>query len=175
MAGFEIFGQFQFLTPPLRRRYCCSEPEWRRGEKGKRDHHMPPRLLLLLLLPRGGLLPPLRRRSPALSPLLRRTPSNKPPGYLFLSPVRAFSRYSGMAAGSPEQQLRSVVVRETVELTEKEEQIFGRLLDVVRHFGLGTQLRVAGGWVRDKVNFFVPAFFPFNYKGKLSLGPLDWR
>ncbi|XP_039799960.1 tRNA nucleotidyltransferase cca2-like isoform X3 [Panicum virgatum] len=109
---------------------------------------MPPRLLLL---PRGGLLPPLRRRSPALSPLLRRTPTNKPPGYLFLSPVRAFSRYSGMAAGSPEQQLRSVVVRETVELTEKEEQIFGRLLDVVRHFGLGTQLRVAGGWVRDKL------------------------
>jgi len=42
-------------------------------------------------------------------------------------------------------------VKETVELTEKEEQIFRRLLDVVRHFGLGTQLRVAGGWVRDKL------------------------
>ncbi|RLN30446.1 putative CCA tRNA nucleotidyltransferase 2 [Panicum miliaceum] len=111
---------------------------------------MPPRLLLLLL-PRGGLLPPLRRRLPALSPLLRRIPSNKPPGYFFLSPVRAFSGYSGMAAGSPEQQQRSVVVKETVELTEKEEQIFRRLLDVVRHFGLGTQLRVAGGWVRDKL------------------------
>jgi len=55
------------------------------------------------------------------------------------------------AAGSPEQQPRSVVVKETVELTEKEEQIFRRLLDVVRHFGLGTQLRVAGGWVRDKL------------------------
>ncbi|RLM98089.1 putative CCA tRNA nucleotidyltransferase 2 [Panicum miliaceum] len=110
---------------------------------------MPPRLLLLL--PRGVLLPPLRRRSPALSPLLRRIPSNKPPGYFFLSPVRAFSGYSGMAAGSPEQQQRSMVVRETVELTEKEEQIFRRLLDVVRHFGLGTQLRVAGGWVRDKL------------------------
>ena len=135
---------------------------------------MPPRLLLFLL-PRGGLLPPLRRPSPALSPLLRRTPSNKPPGYFFLSPVRAFSGYSGMAAaGSPEQQPRSVVVKETVELTEKEEQIFRRLLDVVRHFGLGTQLRVAGGWVRDKVNLFVPAFPHFNYnKGKLSLGPSE--
>lgn len=42
-------------------------------------------------------------------------------------------------------------VRESVELTEKEERIFRRLLDVVRHFGLGTQLRVAGGWVRDKL------------------------
>ena len=42
-------------------------------------------------------------------------------------------------------------VRESVELTENEERIFGRLLDVVRHFGLGTQVRVAGGWVRDKV------------------------
>ncbi|KAG2610518.1 hypothetical protein PVAP13_4KG174100 [Panicum virgatum] len=127
------------------------------------------------MLPRGGLLPPLlRRRSPALSPLLQRIPSNKPPGYFFLSPVRAFSGYSGMAAGLPEQQPRSVVVKETVELTEKEEQIFRRLLDVVRHFGLGTQLRVAGGWVRDKVNFFLHAFPPFNYnKGKLSLGPLE--
>ncbi|RCV36038.1 hypothetical protein SETIT_7G287800v2 [Setaria italica] len=111
---------------------------------------MPPRLLLLLL-PRGGLLPPLRRRSPALSPLLRRIPLTKHPGAFFLSPVRAFSGHSGMAAGSPEQLQRSVVVRETVELTEKEEQIFRRLLEVVRHFGLGTQLRVAGGWVRDKL------------------------
>lgn len=57
-----------------------------------------------------------------------------------------------MAAGSPEQQgQRSVMVRETVELTETEERIFNRLLEVVRHFGLGTQLRVAGGWVRDKL------------------------
>jgi hypothetical protein len=122
---------------------------------------MPPRLLLLLL-PRGGLLPPLRRRSPALSPLLRRIPLTKHPGPFFLSPVvRAFSGYSGMAAGSPEQQQqRSVVVRETVELTEKEEQIFRRLLEVVRHFGLGTQLRVAGGWVRDKVSLLFTLVSP---------------
>ncbi|CAL5098089.1 unnamed protein product [Urochloa decumbens] len=110
---------------------------------------MPPRLLHILS--RGGLLPPpLRRRSP--SPLLRRIPLAKRPGAFFLSPVRAFSGHSGMAADSLEQQRRrSVVVRETVELTEKEEQIFQRLLEVVRHFGLGTQLRVAGGWVRDKL------------------------
>ncbi|KAK1602629.1 hypothetical protein QYE76_048180 [Lolium multiflorum] len=53
-----------------------------------------------------------------------------------------------MAAGA---QQGAVEVRESVELTEKEEQIFGRLLDVVRHFSLGTQVRVAGGWVRDKL------------------------
>nr|CAB3463211.1 unnamed protein product [Digitaria exilis] len=111
---------------------------------------MPPRLLLVL--PRGGFfLPRLPRRSPALSSLPRSIPSTKRPG-TFVSPtIRAFSGYSGMAAGSPEQQQRSLVVRETVELTEKEELIFRRLLAVVRHFGLGTQLRVAGGWVRDKL------------------------
>jgi hypothetical protein len=76
-----------------------------------------------------------------------------------------------MAAGTPEeqqQQQRSVVVRETVELTETEERIFNRLLEVVRHFGLGTQLRVAGGWVRDKVSFssFYSLFPPSTYKRK---------
>ncbi|XP_039132872.1 LOW QUALITY PROTEIN: tRNA nucleotidyltransferase cca2 [Dioscorea cayenensis subsp. rotundata] len=42
-------------------------------------------------------------------------------------------------------------VRETIDLNEKEEKIFRRLLEVIRHFGLDTQLRVAGGWVRDKL------------------------
>ncbi|KAM0886953.1 hypothetical protein ACQ4PT_029356 [Festuca glaucescens] len=58
-----------------------------------------------------------------------------------------------MMAGSLEQLQRSAEVVETVviELTEEEEKIFQRLLDVVRHFDLGTTLRVAGGWVRDKI------------------------
>nr|CAB3472837.1 unnamed protein product [Digitaria exilis] len=56
-----------------------------------------------------------------------------------------------MAAGSPEQLQRTMKVRESVNLTEKEERIFRLLLDVVCHFDLGTQLRVAGGWVRDKL------------------------
>jgi tRNA nucleotidyltransferase/poly(A) polymerase len=38
-----------------------------------------------------------------------------------------------------------------LELSEEEEKIFQRLLQVVRHDGLGTTLRVAGGWVRDKL------------------------
>ncbi|KAM7491499.1 hypothetical protein LguiA_034420 [Lonicera macranthoides] len=43
----------------------------------------------------------------------------------------------------------------TVELkeniTDKERQIFEFLLQVIRHFSLQTQIRVAGGWVRDKL------------------------
>jgi hypothetical protein len=50
-------------------------------------------------------------------------------------------------------------VKERIELSEKEDQIFTRLLDVVRHFGLETQLRVAGGWVRDKVGVSITASF----------------
>lgn len=45
----------------------------------------------------------------------------------------------------------SVQVKEKIDLTEKEKQIFDRLLEVLRYFNLKTQLRVAGGWVRDKV------------------------
>jgi hypothetical protein len=36
-------------------------------------------------------------------------------------------------------------------LTEHEKKIFSFLLEVVQHYQLGTTLRVAGGWVRDKV------------------------
>ena len=44
-----------------------------------------------------------------------------------------------------------VQVKDKIELTEIEEKIFNRLLGTLRHFNLETQLRVAGGWVRDKV------------------------
>ncbi|MCD7467097.1 hypothetical protein HAX54_004309 [Datura stramonium] len=44
-----------------------------------------------------------------------------------------------------------VQVKDHIDLTPKEEQIFNRLLQVVEHYNLGTQLRVAGGWVRDKL------------------------
>jgi hypothetical protein len=36
-------------------------------------------------------------------------------------------------------------------LTDLEKKVFSFLLEVVRHYRLGTTLRVAGGWVRDKV------------------------
>lgn len=45
----------------------------------------------------------------------------------------------------------TVQVRDNIELNETEKKIFDRLLGTVRHFGLQNQLRVAGGWVRDKV------------------------
>lgn len=52
-----------------------------------------------------------------------------------------------MAASPPP----TVHVRDTIELTDVEKKIFDRLLGTLRHFGLQNQLRVAGGWVRDKV------------------------
>lgn len=57
-----------------------------------------------------------------------------------------------MAAGRPLERLQAGVesMESVIQLTEQEEKIFGRLLDVVRHFNLDTKLRVAGGWVRDK-------------------------
>ncbi|KAF7064426.1 hypothetical protein CFC21_070739 [Triticum aestivum] len=108
--------------------------------------------LRLLLPPRGSLLLlfPLRRRQTPRPPPFRTTATDVPhrASSFFSIPIRAFTGVSGMAAGTHQ---RTVEVRESVELTEEEERIFARLLDVVRHFGLGTQLRVAGGWVRDKL------------------------
>lgn len=55
-----------------------------------------------------------------------------------------------MVEGSAFQPL-SVQVKDHIDLSPKEEQIFNRLLQVVEHYNMGTQLRVAGGWVRDKL------------------------
>lgn len=46
---------------------------------------------------------------------------------------------------------KMVEVLDTVRLTEEEEKIFEILMATLEHFKLPTQLRVAGGWVRDKV------------------------
>ncbi|KAL3324167.1 hypothetical protein AABB24_038379, partial [Solanum stoloniferum] len=65
----------------------------------------------------------------------------------------ALGFYAGvttMVEGSAFQPL-SVQVKDHIDLTPKEEQIFNRLLQVVEHYNMGTQLRVAGGWVRDKL------------------------
>ncbi len=40
---------------------------------------------------------------------------------------------------------------DNIKLNEKEESIFALLLDVLQENGLKTTLRVAGGWVRDKL------------------------
>lgn len=45
----------------------------------------------------------------------------------------------------------SVHVKDTIDVSNEEEEIFELLLNVLQHSNLDTQLRVAGGWVRDKV------------------------
>eukprot|EP00268_Persea_americana_P008118 TRINITY_DN13113_c0_g1_i6.p1 TRINITY_DN13113_c0_g1~~TRINITY_DN13113_c0_g1_i6.p1 ORF type:complete len:560 (-),score=93.48 TRINITY_DN13113_c0_g1_i6:398-2077(-) len=44
-----------------------------------------------------------------------------------------------------------VHVKDRIDLTDKEKKIFDLLLNSLRHSNLDTQLRVAGGWVRDKL------------------------
>ena len=39
----------------------------------------------------------------------------------------------------------------TIRLTDGERDLFTLLMDVINHFQCGTTLRVAGGWVRDKI------------------------
>ncbi|KAK2659291.1 hypothetical protein Ddye_005824 [Dipteronia dyeriana] len=45
----------------------------------------------------------------------------------------------------------AVQVKEKIDLTDTEKKIFDTLLNTLRHFNLNTELRVAGGWVRDKL------------------------
>ncbi|XP_051124533.1 tRNA nucleotidyltransferase cca2 [Andrographis paniculata] len=45
----------------------------------------------------------------------------------------------------------AIHVKDHIDLTTKEKKIFDCLLRVLSHFNLQTQLRVAGGWVRDKL------------------------
>lgn len=59
-------------------------------------------------------------------------------------------------------------VKDRMDLSVKEKQIFDRLLQVLRHFNLQTQLRVAGGWVRDKVDDSQWFLFGLVYSLKFS-------
>ncbi|GJT36877.1 putative CCA tRNA nucleotidyltransferase 2 isoform X1 [Tanacetum coccineum] len=59
---------------------------------------------------------------------------------------RAMSTTNGTLSSRP-----PVVVKEDIELSDKEKQIFDQLRQVLSHFNLETKLRVAGGWVRDKL------------------------
>ena len=56
------------------------------------------------------------------------------------------------------EKISKNVVRENIELTEIEKDIFGIFTDFVKEKNLKTTIRVAGGWVRDKVNY-IPAIF----------------
>ncbi|XP_062172773.1 tRNA nucleotidyltransferase cca2 [Alnus glutinosa] len=72
-------------------------------------------------------------------------PSNFP-NFCFCAPPKTQTQALGLL------HCRSMAtVKERIELTETERKIFDRLLGSLRHFGLSNQLRVAGGWVRDKL------------------------
>ncbi|KAJ3671453.1 hypothetical protein LUZ60_007532 [Juncus effusus] len=75
------------------------------------------------------------------------------PYFLSLLPRSRFPSSSSVA-GSPPMAAPPVGVervKDRIELSEKETRIFGRLKEVLDHFEMRTQLRVAGGWVRDKL------------------------
>lgn len=91
-----------------------------------------------------------------------------PPNFLSIHPkipklgFRLQTSTLTRAAGSDERgriMAARVAVKEKIDLTEREDRIFNRLLDVLKHFELDTQLRVAGGWVRDKVRFALSLLF----------------
>ncbi|KAJ4837336.1 hypothetical protein Tsubulata_037776 [Turnera subulata] len=101
---------------------------------------------------------------------LRRTPPAPLPSFFSSSslppntrPEPPLIRRITMGTTPPQQQqppplqeagavtARVVQVKESIEITETERKIFDRLLNTLRHFNLQTELRVAGGWVRDKL------------------------
>jgi hypothetical protein len=50
------------------------------------------------------------------------------------------------------KDLTSYKVSTEIALTPKENEIFDTLMSIVKENNLKTTLRVAGGWVRDKVS-----------------------
>ncbi|RZC52232.1 hypothetical protein C5167_020656 [Papaver somniferum] len=63
----------------------------------------------------------------------------------------AGSSSSYYSSSSSSSSSLSGQAKDEISLIDKENQIFERLLQVLHHFNLQTQLRVAGGWVRDKL------------------------
>ena len=49
------------------------------------------------------------------------------------------------------KHFKKPIIRETIELTSNEKDLFSLFKDFVHEENLKTTLRVAGGWVRDKV------------------------
>eukprot|EP00850_Spirogloea_muscicola_P011971 SM000076S21792 [mRNA] locus=s76:203603:208691:- [translate_table: standard] len=56
-----------------------------------------------------------------------------------------------VAAAPPVVAGARIAVQDSIVLRLEEQELFAALLGTVQHFGLATQLRVAGGWVRDKL------------------------
>lgn len=115
--------------------------------------------LLIFQIPPPLHIPPFSKnpwQKTLLLPNLKNSITLPPPPRLqTLGPFCRLYRAMTMTATTT----RVVPVKEKIDLTDKESQIFEQLLQVVRHFNLQTQLRVAGGWVRDKVSYSFLSFF----------------
>ncbi|MQL75523.1 hypothetical protein Taro_007904, partial [Colocasia esculenta] len=105
--------------------------------------NLPPLLNFPLLSPR-----PLLSRG---LPLRFRTPRLRPWSKLRFGPLAGAPTCCCVVTRAATMGAARVAVKSEIDLTEKEERIFQRLLDVVRHFKMDVELRVAGGWVRDKL------------------------
>ncbi|KAK9743298.1 hypothetical protein RND81_03G230300 [Saponaria officinalis] len=72
---------------------------------------------------------------------------------IFLNPPKTLHNYSSFdsRATTMTNEPSEIQVKDQIDLSNKELLIFNRLKDVLFHFKLDTQLRVAGGWVRDKL------------------------
>ncbi|KFK44358.1 hypothetical protein AALP_AA1G247100 [Arabis alpina] len=82
-----------------------------------------------------------------ISPSRYRNPSSV--AFLKFSSILPFTSISTKAMMDKKKQ--SISLKEKIDLTEKERVIFDRLLGTLRFCNLDTQIRVAGGWVRDKL------------------------
>ncbi|XP_010679172.2 tRNA nucleotidyltransferase cca2 isoform X1 [Beta vulgaris subsp. vulgaris] len=81
-------------------------------------------------------------------PFLLQTPFKFPS---LLNPPKTLRCFLHCRATMAVEPTSNVQIKDEIHLTEKETLIFNRLKDVLHHFNLNTQLRVAGGWVRDKL------------------------
>ncbi|KAG2449716.1 hypothetical protein HYH02_005243 [Chlamydomonas schloesseri] len=71
--------------------------------------------------------------------------------YLMSTNDSAAATGAAATAGAGAGVVDPMDVRDTIQLTDKEREIFDTLLAAVRQAGSGTTLRCAGGWVRDKL------------------------
>mgnify|MGYP006970544991 CR=1 FL=1 len=77
-------------------------------------------------------------------------PLNRPlPKRLVPIPITRRSNHTSVAR--PYVSPKPILISDTIRLTELEFRIFTTLKSVLGYYNLKTQLRVAGGWVRDKV------------------------
>ncbi|CAN1814846.1 LysM domain receptor-like kinase 4, partial [Linum perenne] len=84
--------------------------------------------------------------SPALRPLTRNSLCR-----INVTDSQLLLRCSCATTATAPAPAPPVAVLPAIEPNEVERKIFDRLLGTLRHFNMSTQIRVAGGWVRDKL------------------------